>query len=152
MKTSPLSGSTPISPIASRGSEKADERKADSEKLVSLFRKVLDDAELDVKVESLKDASVASLMTMNEDGRRMQEMMKMYAAYGMDMGDMGKEAQTLVLNSNNALVKRLMKEEERKSRPSSAERSRNSFMIWHCFSETASARKGWLHSSQEARS
>ena len=90
--------------------EESDEAKAGQEKLVSLFRKVLDDAELDVKVESLKDASVASLMTMSEDGRRMQEMMKMYAAYGMNMGDMGKEAQTLVLNSNNALVKRLMEE------------------------------------------
>ena len=88
--------------------------KADNEKLISLFRKVLDDAELDVKVESLKDASVASLMTMSEDGRRMQEMMKMYAAYGMNMGDMGKEAQTLVLNSNNELVKRLLKETDEK--------------------------------------
>ncbi len=80
------------------------------DKLVSLFRAVLNDEELDVKVESLKDASVASLMTMSEDGRRMQEMMKMYAAYGMGMGDMGKDAQTLVLNSNNELVKRLLKE------------------------------------------
>ena len=44
----------------------------------------------------------------------MQEMMKMYAAYGMNMGDMGKEAQTLVLNSGNALVKRLMEEKDAK--------------------------------------
>ena len=80
------------------------------DKLVSLFRAALNDEELDVKVESLKDASVASLMTMSEDGRRMQEMMKMYAAYGMGMGDMGKDAQTLVLNSNNELVKRLLTE------------------------------------------
>ena len=48
------------------------------------IRKVLDDAELDVKVEKLKDASLASMMTMSEEGRRMQEMMKMYAAYGMN--------------------------------------------------------------------
>jgi len=82
------------------------------EKLVTLFRKVLNDEELDVKVESLKDASVASLMTMSEDGRRMQEMMKMYAAYGMGMGDMGKDAQTLVLNANNKLVQRLMEEKD----------------------------------------
>ncbi len=85
-----------------------------SEKLVSLFRTALKDEALDVKVEKLKDASVASLMTMSEDGRRMQEMMKMYAAYGMNMGDMGKEAQTLVLNSGNALVKRLMEEKDAK--------------------------------------
>ena len=94
------------------GSERneADEKLA--EKLTALFRKVLGDEELDVKVERLKDSSVASMMTMSEEGRRMQEMMKMYAAYGMNMGDMGKDAQTLVLNSNNALVARLESEGE----------------------------------------
>ena len=92
------------------GSEDSEEAKSFADKLVSLFRTALKDEEFDVKVEKLKDPSVASIMTMSEDGRRMQEMMKMYAAYGMDMGDMGKEAQTLVLNSNNELVKRLLKE------------------------------------------
>ena len=96
------------------GSEDSEEAKSFAEKLVSLFRTALKDEELDVKVEKLKDPSVASIMTMSEDGRRMQEMMKMYAAYGMDMGSMGKEAQTLVLNSGNALVKRLLEEKDAK--------------------------------------
>ena len=96
------------------GSEDSEEAKSFAEKLVSLFRTALKDEELDVKVEKLKDPSVASIMTMSEDGRRMQEMMKMYAAYGMEMGNMGKEAQTLVLNSGNALVKRLLEEKDAK--------------------------------------
>ncbi|MDO4960898.1 MAG: molecular chaperone HtpG [Eubacteriales bacterium] len=89
--------------------EKTDEDNKDGDKLISLFRKVLDDAELDVKVEKLKDRSLASMMTMSEEGRRMQEMMKMYAAYGMDLGN-NTDAQTLVLNSNNALVAKLKDE------------------------------------------
>jgi len=96
------------------GSEDSEEAKSFADKLVSLFRTALKDEELDVKVEKLKDPSVASIMTMSEDGRRMQEMMKMYAAYGMDMGSMGKEVQTLVLNSGNALVKRLLEEKDAK--------------------------------------
>ncbi len=78
-----------------------------SDKLIKLFRTVLKDDKLDVKVERLKDESVASMMTMSEEGRRMQELSRMYAAYGMDMGAMKKEDQTLVLNVRNRLVMRL---------------------------------------------
>ena len=91
--------------------ETAEEEKKSADKLIELFRDVLGDKELDVKVERLKDESVASLMTMSEEGRRMQEMMKMYAAYGMDMGAKD-DAQTLVLNSCNPLVKRLIAEND----------------------------------------
>ena len=91
--------------------EKDEKEKKSGEKLIELFRDVLGDKELDVKVEKLKDDSVASIMTMSEEGRRMQEMMKMYAAYGMDMGA-NDDAQTLVLNSSNKLVKRLMEEND----------------------------------------
>lgn len=87
--------------------ELTEEEKKDNDSLIELFRDVLGDKELDVRVEKLKDDSVASLMTMSEEGRRMQEMMKMYAAYGMDMGA-DDSAQTLVLNSGNRLVKRLI--------------------------------------------
>ena len=89
--------------------ELKEEEKKSNDKLIELFRDVLGDKELDVRVEKLKDDDVASLMTMSEEGRRMQEMMKMYAAYGMDMGA-NDDAQTLVLNSNNKLVKKLIEE------------------------------------------
>ena len=89
--------------------DEAEEKKAET--LISLFRKAAGNEQLDVKVEHLKDAEVASMMTMSEEGRRMQEMMKMYAMYGMQMGDLGEKDQTLILNANNRLVKRLLNEE-----------------------------------------
>ncbi len=93
------------------GAELKEDEKKSNDKLIELFRDVLGDKELDVKVEKLRDESVASLMTMSEEGRRMQEMMKMYAAYGMDMGA-NDDAQTLVLNSTNKLVKKLIEEND----------------------------------------
>ena len=90
--------------------EKTEDDKKSEEKLQTMFRKVLNNDKLDLKLEKLKDKSLASMMTMSEEGRRMQDMMKMYAAYGMDMGALGDEDQTLVLNSDNALVQRIMNE------------------------------------------
>ena len=89
--------------------EAADQKQ--QEALIALFRKAAGNDQLEVKVENLKDSTVASMMTMSEEGRRMQEMMKMYAAYGMDMGALGEKDQTLVLNAGNDLVKRLLKED-----------------------------------------
>ena len=91
--------------------KKDEEEEKKAEALISLFRKAAGNEQLDVKVEYLKDAEVASMMTMSEEGRRMQEMMKMYAMYGMQMGDLGEKDQTLILNANNRLVKRLLNEE-----------------------------------------
>ena len=86
-------------------------KKEDAERLTKLFRDVLKDDKLDVKVERLKDDSIASMMTMSEEGRRMQELSKMYAAYGMDMGQLQRKDQSLVLNVGNKLVERLVKGE-----------------------------------------
>ena len=58
---------------------------------------------LNVKVEKLKDESVASMMTLSEESRRMQEMMKMYGMGGMDASMFGTDT-TLVLNINHPLV------------------------------------------------
>lgn len=76
--------------------------KADAEILTDVFRKALDNEKLDVKVEKIKNENVASMVTLSEESRRMQDMMKMYGMYGMDMG-MGSEI-TLVLNANHPLV------------------------------------------------
>ena len=94
--------------------ELKDEEKKSHEKLIELFKEVLNNKELDVRVERLKDENVASIMTMSEEGRRMQEMMKMYAAYGMDLGS-HEDNQTLVLNSSNKLVKRLIDDNDKAS-------------------------------------
>ena len=74
----------------------------DAAKLTDTFKKALGRENLTVKVEKLKNADVSSMITLSEDSRRMQDMMKMY---GMnDTGMFGGEGETLVLNANNDLV------------------------------------------------
>ena len=77
--------------------------KANTETLTDVFRKALENDKLDVKVEKLKNDGVASMMTLSEESRRMQEMMKMYGMMGMDPGMFGTDV-TLVLNANHPLV------------------------------------------------
>ena len=77
--------------------------KANTETLTEIFRKALENEKLDVKVEKLKNENVASMMTLSEESRRMQDMMKMYGMMGMDSGMFGSDA-TLVLNANHPLV------------------------------------------------
>ena len=79
--------------------------KKENDELTALFRKVLSKDKLDVKVEKLKDASISSIVTLSEDNRRMQDMMKMYAMGSGGMDDMFPEQITLTLNANNDLVK-----------------------------------------------
>ena len=83
-----------------------DEKKF-TESLTDIFKKALGVEEIKIKVESLKDENVSSMLTQSEADRRMAEMMKMYADAGMGgMGmNFGQHTETLVLNSNNKLVK-----------------------------------------------
>ena len=75
-----------------------------SEEISEVFKKAVKNEKITVKVEKLKNEDIASMITVSEDSRRMQDMMKMYAMPGMDMGMMGKEGETLILNANNKLV------------------------------------------------
>ena len=76
------------------------------DKLTATFEKALDMKNLNVKVESLKDENTSSILTQPEETRRMQEMMKMYGMAGLDPSMFGQgEGETLILNSNNKLVK-----------------------------------------------
>ena len=77
--------------------------KANTEALTDIFRKALENDKLDVKVEKLKNENVASMMTLSEESRRMQDMMKMYGMMGMDPSMFGNDV-TLVLNANHSLV------------------------------------------------
>ena len=83
--------------------EDAESFKTDAQTLTDIFRKALEKETLDVKVEKLKNESVASMMTLSEEARRMQDMMKMYGMPGMDPSMFGGDA-TLVLNANHPLV------------------------------------------------
>ena len=82
-----------------------DELKDMTEKLSKTFKDALGKENLTVNVEKLKDASISSMITLSEESRRMQDMMKMYGMSGMDPNMFGAEGQTLVLNANNDLVK-----------------------------------------------
>ena len=85
--------------------------KANTETLTEIFRKALENDKLDVKVEKLKNENVASMMTLSEEARRMQDMMKMYGMMGMDPGMFGNDA-TLVLNANHPLVQYVLNNKE----------------------------------------
>lgn len=84
-----------------------EELKEQTDVLSEMFKKALDKEKLEVKVEKLKNEKVSSMITVSEESRRMQDMMKMYAMNGMGpMGDFGGE--TLILNANNRLVQYLV--------------------------------------------
>ena len=86
-------------------SKKAQEElEAQSEEIQKLVRKALKNEKLTVKLEKLKNKKVSSVLTISEESRRMQDMMKMYAMNGMDMGMFGGEGETLVLNAGHPLV------------------------------------------------
>lgn len=83
-----------------------------TDKLTEIFKKALGVEKLTVQVQSLKDASISSMMTQSEDARRMAEMMKMYSMTGMGAMDYGADSKILVLNSNNKLVQYVMENPE----------------------------------------
>ena len=74
-----------------------------AEEIAGIVKKAMNNEKLNVKVEKLKDENVASMMTLSEESRRMQEMMKMYGMSGMDASMFGTDT-TLVLNINHPLV------------------------------------------------
>ena len=96
------------------GKKAAEALKEQAEKLEKMIRKAVKNDKLSVKIENLRDKKTASMLTVDEQSRRMADMMKMYAASGMGMGmpDWGKEGQTLILNAKHPLVKYVMDHED----------------------------------------
>ena len=100
---------------AEKDEEKA---KEDGEKITKIVQKALEDDKLTVKLETLKDPAVSSMLIVDEQTRRMNDMMKMYAASGMGsemgfgIGGIGREGRTLVLNAAHPLVKYVLSHEE----------------------------------------
>jgi len=95
---------------AKTSAKAAEELKVQEEELGKLFKKIIKKENVLVKLEKLKNKEISSVITLSEESRRMQDMMRMYAASGMDMGMFGKEGQTLVLNANNKLVQYLLED------------------------------------------
>ena len=96
-----------------RTSKKAEEEmKGQAEAIAKIMKKALKKDKLEVKVEKLKNKKISSMITLSEESRRMQDMMKMYAMNGMGMGDMAEEGETLILNANHPLVQYVIGHQE----------------------------------------
>ena len=94
----------------SKKAEKEMEEQATS--LMEMMKKALKNDKLNVKLQKLKNKKIASVITLSEESRRMQDMMKMYAMPGMDMGAFGGDGETLVLNANHPLVEYVVENQE----------------------------------------
>jgi molecular chaperone HtpG len=95
-----------------KNSKKVEEELAkQSEEVSKLFKKAVKKDSITVKVEKLKNKDIASMITVSEETRRMQDMMKMYAMNGADLG-MNREGETLVLNANNKLVEYILEHQD----------------------------------------
>ena len=97
----------------------AEDLKAETDALTEVFKKALNNDKLTVKVEKLKNENISSIITLSEEGRRMQDMMKMYAMNGMGGMDMNMFAadHTLTLNANNELVKYIFEHKDSENVP-----------------------------------
>ena len=97
-------------------SKKAEKELSDAAEAISkVMKKVLKKDKIAVKVEKLKNRKIASMVTLSEESRRMQDMMKMYSMPGMDMDEFGKEGETLILNANHPLVEYVMQNTDGKN-------------------------------------
>ncbi len=88
-----------------------EELNAQAEKVEKLVQKALKNDKIKIKIEKLKNKKVSSVLTVSEESRRMQDMMKMYGG-GMDMSMFGAEGETLVLNANHPLVTYITEHED----------------------------------------
>ncbi|MCM1155110.1 MAG: molecular chaperone HtpG [Roseburia sp.] len=89
------------------------EMEEQAEEIAKLMKKVLKKDAITVKVEKLKNKKISSMITLSEESRRMQDMMKMYSMPGMDAGMFGnKEGETLILNANHPLVQYVLENKD----------------------------------------
>lgn len=94
-------------------SKKAEkEMEEQAEEIAKLMKKILKKDAIKVKIEKLKNKKISSMITLSEESRRMQDMMKMYSMPGMDMGNFGKEGETLILNANHPLVEYVLEHQD----------------------------------------
>ena len=107
-----------------------EELKEQKDTLTEVFRKALGKDKLEVKVEKLKNENISSMMTLSEESRRMQDMMKMYGMGGMDP-DMFGGQETLVLNANNRLVQYIFENKDSEHVPMICEQLYDLAMLSH---------------------
>ncbi len=80
----------------------------ENEALTALYRRVSGDEKLEVKYQNLKDASIPSMLTVSEQSRRMEEMMRMYAMQSGSDAPAFPVEYTLTVNTSATLTARLL--------------------------------------------
>ena len=96
--------------IDSALSETAEDGEKDEEKdnaLIEKFKTQINDENLKFEVQSLKNASIPAVILLGEQSRRMQEMYRSYGQQMAGMASMFHDEFTLVINSNNELIKKM---------------------------------------------
>ncbi|MGI6070281.1 MAG: molecular chaperone HtpG [Blautia sp.] len=111
-----------------KGEDTADE--AHVKALTELFQTTLKKDKMEVKVESLKNENISSMMTLSEESRRMQEMMRMYGMHGMDPSMFGGQ-ETLILNIKHPLVQYLLENKDSDKAPVICEQLYDLAMLAH---------------------
>ncbi len=101
------------------GTLKGDGDVTENKALADLFVKVSGDEKLKVEFTPLKNAEIPVLLTVSEQSRRMEEMMKLYAMNGMGLGDFPAEA-TLTVNTASPLIAKLDEMEDGKREQTAA--------------------------------
>ena len=99
--------------LKSKTSKKAEkEMEEQAEAISKIMKKALKNDKIVIKVEKLKNKKISSMITLSEESRRMQDMMKMYSMPGMNMDGFGGEGETLILNANHPLVQYVTEHQE----------------------------------------
>ena len=102
--------------LKSKTSKKAQEEFEEQAKAIAeIMKKALKNDKITIKVDKLKNKKISSMITLSEETRRMQDMMKMYSMPGMDMGGFGGEGETLILNANHPLVQYVIEHRDDKN-------------------------------------
>ena len=102
----------------------------DQKSLAETFKKALNNENLELKLEKLKDEKISSMVTLSEESRRMQEMMKMYGMAGMDPSMFGSKL-TLVLNANHPLVQYILENKDSENVPMMCEQLYDLAVVSH---------------------
>ena len=89
-----------------------EETKKKYDEVAKKVKDEIGDEKLNVEIQTLQNNSIASMITLSEESRRMQDMMKQYAMPGMNSAMFDHGGRTLVLNVSHPLVKQLVENTE----------------------------------------
>ncbi len=87
-------------------SSKEEDNKELQEKLEKIIKEATGKDKIKIKVEGLKNESTPAVILLSEESRRFKEMSRSFGG-NINTADLFPEDETLVLNSNNTMVKKI---------------------------------------------